>query len=166
MTTSPERPTPPMPAPSTPTSAAPEPSGASATPEPSTSATPPSDAPVVSASAAANESAPVPVPSAEPVASAAASATDPSTTSTELDPKAALKEKRQSQRALDNGKVADAIEHGEASVKLDPTDAEAWLILGAAYQMKGDLANAKRSFGSCLKEGKRGPRGECAAMPH
>jgi hypothetical protein len=144
-----------------------DPSVASATAEPSTSATPPTDAPMGSASAAATDSAPVPSPGPEPSASAAAPPSSASGEPTaELDPKAALKEKRQSQRALDNGKVADAIEHGEASVKLDPTDAEAWLILGAAYQMKGDLANAKRSFGSCLKEGKRGPRGECAAMPH
>jgi hypothetical protein len=120
-----------------------------------------------SATAATVDTAPAPVPSPEaPLSATVAAADSAGEAPTELDPKAALKEKRQSQRALDNGKIADAITHGEASVKLDPTDAEAWLILGAAYQMKGDLPNAKKSFGSCLKEGKRGPRGECAAMPH
>ncbi len=124
---------------------------ASAEPAPSASA-----APVASASAA---------PSAEPAPSASAApvaATEP----TELDPKAAGKEKRLSQRALDQGKIKDAIEHGEQSVKLDPTDAEAWLLLGAAYQMKGDHKEARRCFSSCIKEGKRGPKGECMAMPH
>jgi hypothetical protein len=56
--------------------------------------------------------------------------------------------------------------HGLESVRLDPVDGEAWLILGAAYQMVGDAKEARRAFASCLKEGKRGPRGECAAMSH
>ena len=47
---------------------------------------------------------------------------------------------------------------------LDPTDGEAWLLLGAAYQEKGLNAEARRAFTSCLKEGKRGPMGECRAM--
>jgi hypothetical protein len=82
------------------------------------------------------------------------------------DPKEAAKAKRVSQIALERGKVADAIEAGERSVALDPTDAEAWLILGAAYQEKGDWKEARRSFRSCLDQGKRGPRYECAQMPH
>jgi hypothetical protein len=82
------------------------------------------------------------------------------------DPKEAAKAKRVSQIALERGKVADAIEAGERSVALDPTDAEAWLILGAAYQEKGDWKEARRSFRSCLDQGKRGPRFECAQMPH
>ena len=49
---------------------------------------------------------------------------------------------------------------------LDPTDGEAWLILGAAYQEKGDMKNARRSYKACLEQGKRGPKYECAAMPH
>ena len=102
-----------------------------------------------------------PAASAEPAPSAVASA-EP----TEIDPKAAGKEKRLSQQSLDQGKIKDSIEHGEQSVKLDPTDAEAWLILGAAYQMKGDHKEARRCFASCIKEGKRGPKGECMAMPH
>jgi cytoskeletal protein RodZ len=82
------------------------------------------------------------------------------------DPKEAAKAKRASQAALERGKIADAIESGERSVALDPTDAEAWLILGAAYQSKGDQKNARRSFKSCLDQSKRGPKWECAQMPH
>lgn len=95
-------------------------------------------------------------PSPEPVAAPDAPA--------EPDPKAAKKEKLASQIALERGKNDAAIEAGERSVKLDPTDGEAWLILGAAYQAKGKALDARRCFTACLKEGKRGPKGECAAM--
>jgi hypothetical protein len=85
-----------------------------------------------------------------------------------LDPKAtakeAAKEKAKSRGALEWGKMADAIAAGERSVSLDPSDAEAWLILGAAYQQKGDSKNALRSFKACVDQGKRGPKNDCAAM--
>ena len=92
---------------------------------------------------------------------AAPSATDPATPT-----KTALEEKKDSQRALDRGKSKDAIASGERSVALDPADGEAWLILGAAYQEQGKMADARRCYQACLKEGKRGPKGECAAMLH
>ena len=82
------------------------------------------------------------------------------------DPKEAAKDKHASQLALERGKVGDAIDAGERSVALDPSDAEAWLILGAAYQEKGDQKNARRCFKSCLEQGKRGPKWECAQFPH
>lgn len=78
--------------------------------------------------------------------------------------KTALQEKIDARRALERGKTADAIAAGERSVALDPTDGEAWLLLGAAYQEKGKNADARRAFTSCTKEGKRGPVGECRAM--
>jgi hypothetical protein len=90
----------------------------------------------------------------------------PSARHAEPDPKAAAKEKNDCRAALERGKVADAIEAGERSVALDATDGEAWLILGAAYQEKGDMKNARRSYRACLEQGKRGPKDECAAMPH
>jgi hypothetical protein len=118
-------------------------------------APPPPAAPV------ATETAPAVAP-----AEAVAEPTPEPAVATEPDPKAAAKEKHASQLALERGKAADAVEAGERSVALDPSDAEAWLILGAAYQEKGDVANARRSFKSCLVEGKRGPKWECAQMPH
>jgi hypothetical protein len=78
--------------------------------------------------------------------------------------KTAAQEKKASQAALERGKIQEAIDAGERSVALDPTDGEAWLILGAAYQMKGKAADARRCFISCTKQGKKGPIGECAAM--
>lgn len=72
--------------------------------------------------------------------------------------------KAKARSSLEKRKLADAIEAGERSVKLDPTDGEAWLILGAAYQEKGNITEARRAYASCVKEGKTGPRTECAKM--
>jgi Flp pilus assembly protein TadD len=82
----------------------------------------------------------------------------------EPDPVAAREAKRTAQRALDRNRVALAVEAGERSVALDPTDGEAWLILGAAYQQRGTPSEARRCFASCVRLAKRGPRSECAAM--
>ena len=116
---------------------------------------------------------PAPPPPAETVvAPAAAAPAEPAAAPAETaetkepDPKAAAKEKNNARTLLERGKMADAIEAGERSVALDPTDAEAWLILGASYQEKGDMKNARRSYKACLEQGKRGPKYECAAMPH
>jgi Flp pilus assembly protein TadD len=118
--------------------------------------------PTATATAVAPAASPTPA-GASPAAPPAASSASADTTVTP-DPKAALKAKHQSQRALDAGKLADAIESGEHAVALDPSDAESWLILGAAYQARGATADARRCFSSCMRLGKRGPRRECAAM--
>jgi tetratricopeptide (TPR) repeat protein len=65
---------------------------------------------------------------------------------------------------LERGRVAASIEAGERSVALDPSDGEAWLILGAAYQQKGNTADARRCYRTCVDQATRGPKGECAAM--
>jgi Flp pilus assembly protein TadD len=90
----------------------------------------------------------------------------PADPAAEPDPKAAAKEKNTCRTALERGKLADAIEAGERSVALDPTDSEAWLILGAAYQEKGNIKDARRCYKACIEQGKRGPKYECMAMPH
>ncbi len=81
-----------------------------------------------------------------------------------VDKASAREEKNASRRALERGKVTDAIAAGERSVALDPTDGEAWLLLGAAYQDKGNLGEARRAYTACTKQGTRGPIGECRAM--
>ena len=83
---------------------------------------------------------------------------------TDTPAKSALEEKRDASRLLERGKTKDAIAAGERSVALDPTDGEAWLVLGAAYQQIGKNADAHRCFTSCIKEGKHGPISECRAM--
>ncbi len=105
---------------------------------------------------------------------AKAQGTDPATTApipvaipaepTETERKSAAQEKRSCQAFLEQGALAKAVEAGERSVALDPADGEAWLTLGAAYQMMGRAAEARRSFSSCVAEAKRGPIGECRAM--
>jgi tetratricopeptide (TPR) repeat protein len=82
----------------------------------------------------------------------------------EPDPNAAANAKATAQRALDRGRLDEAVEAGEKSVSLDPADSRAWLILGAAYQEKGDQKNARRCYKSCVSEGKRGDKSECLAM--
>lgn len=122
-------------------------------------------APIVAVPAAAPAADPVKTAEPEPAVAAPAPpapAAEPSAVATS--DKTALQEKNDARRALERGKDADAIAAGERSVALDPTDGEAWLLLGAAYQDKGKNAEARRCYSSCLKEGKRGPLGECRAM--
>jgi hypothetical protein len=78
--------------------------------------------------------------------------------------KTALEEKRDARVALERSAFKKAIEAGERSVALDPADGEAWLVLGAAYQSTGRSGEARRCFSACLKQGKKGPLGECRAM--
>jgi hypothetical protein len=132
----------------------------------------PVSAPVVAVPAAvapAATPAPEPVKTAEPataVAPAAAPADAPAAPAVATSDKTALQEKHDSRRALERGKLADAVAAGERSVALDPTDGEAWLLLGAAYQEQGKNADARRCYSSCVKEGKRGQLGECRALIH
>jgi tetratricopeptide (TPR) repeat protein len=78
--------------------------------------------------------------------------------------KTAAQEKRDCQVFLDRGAFAKAVEAGQRSVAVDPSDGEAWLLLGAAYQSLGRVGDAKRSFSACLRQGKKGPLAECKAM--
>jgi tetratricopeptide (TPR) repeat protein len=76
----------------------------------------------------------------------------------------AVEAKHASQQALEKGRTAQAIEAGERSVELDPGDAEAWLILGAAYDQRGAYAKARACFQKCVDQASHGPKGECAAL--
>jgi tetratricopeptide (TPR) repeat protein len=78
--------------------------------------------------------------------------------------KEAVRLRELSRSALERGSLKSSIEAGERSVDADPTDAEAWLVLGAAYQETGSLDQARRCFRSCVEKGKGTSRGECAAM--
>jgi hypothetical protein len=78
--------------------------------------------------------------------------------------KSAKEEKEDSRRALEHGKRKDAIEAGERSVALDPTDAEAWLILGSAQQEAGHWKEGREAYTQCVKQAKVGPVSECRMM--
>ncbi len=79
-------------------------------------------------------------------------------------PASALEERGASRDALEHRKFALSIEAGERSVALDPTDAEAWLVLGAAYQERGQLGEARRCYKTCLVKATWGPRTECREL--
>lgn len=79
-------------------------------------------------------------------------------------PEDATKERDRAKRALESGRLKEAVVAGERSVSLDPTDADAWLYLGAAYQEQGDQGNANRCYRACLAQGTHGNKSECAAM--
>ena len=132
----------------------------------------PANAPAATAepaNAVAAEPANAPAAAAEP-ANAPAVVAEPANANATPETKAdevtgdAKEAKAKARSSLEKRKIADAIEAGERSVKLDPTDGEAWLILGAAYQEKGNITEARRAYSSCVKEGKTGPRTECAKM--
>jgi hypothetical protein len=102
-------------------------------------------------------SAPAPEPSmAEPPAAVAAVA----------DPRwpDALSAKRAGIAALEARRLDDAIVACTSATILDPSDGEAWLVLGAAYQDKGKTAEALDAYRSCKAQGRVDPRGECAKM--
>jgi hypothetical protein len=113
--------------------------------------------------AVASASAPPPLvepavvePSPEPLAAPAESAVP--------DSAGAEQTKQASLAALKDGKLDDAIAAGEQATALDPTDADAWLILGAAYQNKGDIAAARRCYRTCTQHATRGEIRECTFL--
>ena len=79
-------------------------------------------------------------------------------------PKNAWQEKQAAKAALERGSNSVAIQAGERSVALDPSDGEAWLVLGGAYQAMGNNAQAKRCYNACVSQGKKGPISDCKDM--
>ncbi len=79
-------------------------------------------------------------------------------------PKNAWQEKQAAKAALERGANATAIQAGERSVALDPSDGEAWLVLGGAYQAMGNASQAKRCYSACVNQGKKGPISDCKDM--
>lgn len=135
-------------------------------------------APTEQATAAIHEIAPAAAPVVEPPA--LASAVTPSTAErapaeprTELEPAqpspvaptvSARASLSQAKRALEAGSAAKARAQAEIATTVDPGDAEAWLVLGAAHQELGDMGRARAAFRKCTEVASRGPKGECAAL--
>jgi outer membrane biosynthesis protein TonB len=97
-----------------------------------------------------------------PVAAAEAKKDEP--VAADKPARTAAQEKAAAQAALDRNAVGPAIAAAKRSVELDPSDAEAWLILGAGYQMQGNTGAARAAFSSCVKQATKGPKGECQQM--
>jgi hypothetical protein len=102
-----------------------------------------------------------PVMNAAPVPADAPAATP---TENETPLMSATEEREAARDALEHGKASDAIESATRSLKVDPTDAEAWLLLGAANQEAGHHAEAHAAFLECTKQAKTGNVGECGAL--
>jgi hypothetical protein len=88
----------------------------------------------------------------------------PPPVSTSTDPILSREKTIASQAKLEVGAVRASIDLGEEAVLLDPTSARAWLVLGAAYQQRGDLRNAWRCYHACVDQGVGKDRAECASM--
>jgi hypothetical protein len=71
---------------------------------------------------------------------------------------------RDAQRALDRGDTARAVELARQATSADPTNAEAWLTLGAAYEASGRASLARSAYQSCATRGKGERVGECRAL--
>ena len=71
---------------------------------------------------------------------------------------------QQAQRMLERSNAAGAADLARKAVNGDPTNAEAWLTLGAAYDAMGNRALARTAYKSCVDHG-QGPRvSECRAL--
>ncbi len=58
----------------------------------------------------------------------------------------------------------EAAELAERATALDPSNALAWVTLGAARQMRGDRQGARQAYQNCAKLGRGQYVGECRAM--
>ena len=81
-----------------------------------------------------------------------------------LAPASADEDKAASLAALEQGKIEEAIAAGERATKIDPTDADTWRVLGAAYQDQGNVIAARRCYKACVDSAKRGDTRECALL--
>jgi DNA-binding response OmpR family regulator len=68
------------------------------------------------------------------------------------------------QRALERGKVEDAIEMATKYTGAYPGDAFGWLVLGAAYEQAGKRAEARDVYRLCSQKAKGAYVGECTAL--
>jgi hypothetical protein len=104
-----------------------------------------------------------PPPVAEPPSTPEAVPPAPETSVEDEGPSAvALRE--EARGLLVKHQLTEAIAAAKRSVELDPEDATAWLILGAANLEAGHGADAILAFRTCVRSAKTGPVGECRAF--
>ncbi len=82
----------------------------------------------------------------------------------ELEPQTGASLTQQAQRMLERGSAARAADFAKRAVAADPSSAEAWLTLGAAYDAAGNRAQARGAYRSCVDRGKGSRVGECKAL--
>jgi len=70
----------------------------------------------------------------------------------------------QAQRALERGRVNEAIAMAIDYTNAYPTDAFGWLVLGAAYDQAGRRTEAREVYRTCASKAKGAYIGECRAL--
>jgi DNA-binding response OmpR family regulator len=71
---------------------------------------------------------------------------------------------QQAQRLLERGSAQRAAEVARKATAADPSSAEAWLTLGAAYDAAGNRAQARLAYKNCVDNGRGARVGECKAL--
>jgi Flp pilus assembly protein TadD len=67
-------------------------------------------------------------------------------------------------RLIERGHMRDGIAAARATIDADPSDAETYLLLGAALQELGQWKESMAVFGRCVEQATKGPKGECRAL--
>src|SRR6266542_4042539 len=106
---------------------------------------------------------------APPSAPAAQLALDPAPTPSDRvrpahDPAPRTGTKADVRRLLDRGHMREAVAAAREALEADPSDAETYLLLGAALQETGQWRESAAVFARCVDEAKRGPKNECRAL--
>jgi Flp pilus assembly protein TadD len=65
---------------------------------------------------------------------------------------------------LERGSTARAADLARRAAAADPSSAEAWLTLGAAYDAAGNRALARLAYKNCVDSGRGSRVGECKAL--
>jgi hypothetical protein len=128
---------------------------------------PPKDAPPEAKPTPATNAkpAPTPVPEAKPAESPAdAKAAEPKAEEKAPDPADAAKLKKEALNYLNRGRYKDAIEVARTAIAADPADAMTYLYLGSALQDSGKWKEGIEAYSDCVRNAKKGPVHECAAM--
>jgi hypothetical protein len=149
---------------------APATTGAKAVPAPSPLPTPvvtPTVAPAATPTAAPSPgpTTPTPTPALTQLATTTTAPTTTRTVATSAPaPDARGTLTQQAQRYLERGNVTRAIDAARRAATADPSDAEAWLTLGAAYDASGNRTQARSAYQNCVDRGHGGRVTECRAL--
>jgi Tfp pilus assembly protein PilF len=70
----------------------------------------------------------------------------------------------QASRALSKGDTTRAVELARQAVASNPSNADAWLTLGAAYQASGNGSAARDAYRSCVAQAHTANVNECRVL--
>jgi hypothetical protein len=88
----------------------------------------------------------------------------PAETAASAEPRAPAPSKSDVRRLIERGKIRDGVTAARATLEADPSDAETYLLLGAALQELGQWKESMVVFGQCVEQATVGPKSECRAL--